>query len=173
METFTYFGEDSLTANYSHNTLGIGLELRTNIHPLTISQALRCEYLFRDNDRVRLLYNGRFQIQDMVTSLHYYRVYTDSIEYFDAFRIGGAHSLRGFREEEFIVTRASWLQMEYKKFFVFPVFDIGLIGEDIKYSYGFGMEGYTNNVGAMLVIAWPAHSSWQDGKIHVMLETGF
>ncbi len=173
METFTYFGEDSLTTNYSHNTLGIGLELRTNIHTLTLSQALQCEYLFRDNDRVRLLYNGQFKIQDMVTSLHYRRVYTDSLEYFDAFRIGGARSLRGFREEEFIVTRALWLQMEFKKFFIFPVFDIGLIGEDIKYSYGFGMEGYTNNVAAMLVIAWPAHSSWQDGKIHIMLETGF
>lgn len=173
METFTYFGDDSLTANYSHNTVGIGFNIRTVIHPITLSEMLQCEYLFRDNDRVRLRYDGEFNIQHLATSLHYYRVYTDSLEYFDAFRIGGARSLRGYREEEFIVPRALWVQMQYKKYLVFPVFDMGLIGEDVKYSYGIGVEGHANNVGASLVIAWPAHSSWQDGKIHVMLETGF
>ena len=173
LETFTYFGEDSLTANYSHNTVGVGLEVRTNVHHLTISQQLQCEYLFRDNERLRLRYDGRFMLHDLMIAPHYYRVYTDSLEYFDAFRIGGARSLRGFREEEFIVPYAQWLQCEYKRFFVFPVFDIGLIGKNLKYSYGFGIEGNTDTVGAMLVIAWPAYGSWQDGKIHVMLETGF
>jgi outer membrane protein assembly factor BamA len=173
METFSYFGDDSLTANYSHNTVGVGLDIRANIHRFTLHQMLHCEYLFRDNGRVRLRYDGQFNLQHLVTSLHYYRVYTDSMEYFDAFRIGGARSLRGFREEEFIVPRALWFQAQYKKYFVFPLFDIGLIGGDMKYSYGVGIEGHTDTVGAMLVIAWPAHGSWRDGKIHVMLETGF
>jgi outer membrane protein assembly factor BamA len=173
LETFTYFGDDSLVANYSHNTVGIGFTLRTVIQPVTLSEMLHCEYLFRDTDRIRLRYDGELAIQHLLTSLHYRRVYTDSLEYFDAFRIGGARSLRGYQEEEFIVPRALWVQVQYKKYFVFPVFDMGLIGEDMKYSYGIGLEGHAGNIGASLVIAWPAHGSWLDGKIHVMLETGF
>lgn len=104
---------------------------------------------------------------------HYYFVETDSFEYFDYYRFGGAQVLRGYLEEEFYLRSAVWVNFEYKKLFIYPLFDIGWIQDEIKYSYGFGMTIASNALDAAIIFAWPKQSTWLDGKIHLQLQTEF
>lgn len=173
IESISYFGGDSTANGHTDNILGIGFSLDRAVLNWYCRQNISFEYLFRRYDRWKIQYNGEFDINKFIIKPHYYVVRTDSVEYFDYFRIGGAKNLRGYLEEEFILSDVKWLNIEYKKIFIFPLFDIALLQNDIKFSYGLGLEAKSDFADASLIIAWPKQGTWQDGKIHLMLETGF
>jgi len=166
-------GDGSMEQGHTNNILGLGLSMDYGVPGYLCRQEINFEYLFRQFDRVSIKYDGEFDIGKFSMRPHYYWVKTDSFEYFDYLRIGGAKNIRGYLEEEFIVSRALWLNIEYKKFFVFPLFDIGLLQDDIKFSYGFGIEAKSNFANAAFVLALPKGGSWRDGKIHLTFEKGF
>ncbi len=173
VEAVSYYGNDSEAQGHTDNILGVGFSLNYGTSDWSCQQEINHEYLFRQYDRWRIQYDGEFYFKKLKIRTHYYLVETDSFEYFDYYRIGGAEDLRGYLEEEFIVSNALWLNSEYKRFFIFPIFDIGLLENDIKFSYGFGIEAKSDFADASLVIAWPKQGAWRDGKIHLMLEKGF
>lgn len=173
VETVSYPENNSPIQGHTNNLLGIGFGLVYDTVNLSFKQGINFEYLFRPNDRWKMQYDSEFNINKYIIKAHYYVVQTDSYEYFDYYRIGGVKDLRGYYDEELIASHAIWLNSEYKKFFVFPLFDIGLLNKDIQFSYGLGIEAQSRFADASLVIAWPKHGSWQDGKIHLMLEKGF
>lgn len=173
VESFSYFGDDSSSQRYSDKFAGIGLGFDYASSFWSCSQQTRYEYLLRQYDRWRFQNDAEFQIVKINVRPHYYFVETDSFEYFDYYRIGGAQDLRGYLEEEFYTRSAVWVNFEYKKLFIYPLFDIGRIQDEIKYSYGFGMTIASNALDAAIIFAWPKQGTWRDGKIHLMLETGF
>lgn len=173
IEAISYYGNIPETQGHTDNTLGLSFAFHHNTSNWALNQTIGYEHLFRQHDRRRVRYDGEFEMLKLNLKTHCYVVNTDSFEYFDYYRLGGAHNLRGYFEEEFIVSDAIWLNCEYKKFFVFPLFDIGLLDNDIKFSYGFGIEAKSDFANATLVIAWPQKANWRDGKIHLMLKTGF
>jgi len=173
IESYSYFGNDSLDQHHSDNFVGIGLGSELGTSSWSSVQKIGFEYLFRTYDRWQLKYDGELQIMNFYIRPHYYQSMTDSFEYFDYFRIGGAQDLRGYFEEEFYVKEAGWVNFEFKKFAVFPLFDIGWIEDEIKYSYGFGLTLASNVMDAAIIFAWPKQGKWLDGKIHLKLEKGF
>lgn len=173
VESFSYFGDDHPSQQYSDNFVGIGLGFDYKSLIWSCSQQINYEYLFRQNDRWRFQYDGEFQMMKFYVRPHGYYVETDSFEYFDYYRIGGSQNLRGYLEEEFDDASGAWVNLEYKRLFIYPLFDIGWVQDEIKYSYGFGMAMASNVLNAALIFAWPKQSKWRDGKIHLMLETGF
>lgn len=157
----------------TNSILGLGVHIDYRPQTYVFLQEANVEYLFREFDRLRIKYDGEFGIGPFTMRPHYHWVKTDSFEFFDYLRIGGAKSIRGYLEEEFVVSKAAWLNVEYKKFFVFPLFDIALLDNDLTFSYGFGIEAQSKFANATLVIAFPKGGTWQDGKIHVAFEKGF
>jgi outer membrane protein assembly factor BamA len=173
LESFSYFGGDTLAQQHADNFVGIGLVAKHDARSWSSKQQVYFEYLLRDHDRQRIQYDGEFQICDFHVRPHYYYALTDSFEYFDYFRIGGGKDLRGYFEEEFYAKKAGWFNIEYKKFFIFPLFDIGWIEEEIIYSYGFGLTLVSRILDSELIFAWPEKSNWLDGKIHIKIEKCF
>jgi len=173
VESVSYPENNSDAQGHTNNVLGIGFGLVYDTFNLSFKQGINFEHLFRAYDRWKMQYDSEFIINKFILKTHYYVVETDSFEYFDYYRIGGAKDLRGYYDEEFIVSHAIWLNSEYKKFSIFPLFDVGLLNQDIQFSYGLGIEAKSRFADASLIIAWPKHGSWQDGKIHLMLEKGF
>lgn len=173
IESISYFGSDSAAKGHTDNIIGTGFSLDREALNWYCRQNITFEYLFRQYDRWRIQYDSEFDINKFIIKPHYYVAKTDSFEYFDYFRIGGVKNLRGYLEEEFIVPDAMWLNIEYKKFFIFPLFDIALLQNNIKFSYGLGIEAKSEFADASLLFAWPKQGTWQDGKIHLTLETGF
>lgn len=173
IEAVSYFGDDSLARGHTNNILGVGFGMDYEKSNWSCAQDINFDYLFRQNDRWRIQYDGEIDVMKFVIKPHYYLAKTDSFEFFDYYRMGGAKNIRGYLEEEFIVSEAMWLNIEYKKFFVFPLIDIGLLQDNLKLSYGIGMEAKSDFANASLVIAWPKQGTWRDGKIHLIFERGF
>jgi outer membrane protein assembly factor BamA len=173
IEAVSYSGNDTTLRGHTDNLLGIGLDANIGSSTWQCKQIFNFDYLFRQHDRWRIQYDGKFEVKNINISPHYYMVRTDSFEYFDYYRMGGTKNLRGYLEEEFITDDVKWLNLEYKRFFIFPVFDIGIIDNDIKFSYGFGIEAKSDFAHTAFIIAWPRDGTWRDGKIHLMLEKGF
>ncbi len=171
-EAVSYYG-DSVPRGHTDNLLGIGFGCDYETSTWACRQDISFEYLFRQHDRQRIQYDGGFEAKKFNIKPHLFWVKSDSFEYFDYYRVGGAKTLRGYLDEEFIITNALWVNIEYKKFFLFPVVDIGWLEDDLVFSYGFGVEAKSNVADASLVIAWPKQGAWRDGKVHVMLERGF
>jgi outer membrane protein assembly factor BamA len=173
LESFSYFGNDTLDQQHSDNFVGMGLSSDHGALSWSSIQNINFEYLFRTHDRWQLKYDGEFWFMNFSIRPHYYHSKTDSFEYFDYFWIGGARDLRGYFEEEFYVKQAVWVNLEFKKLFIFPLFDIGWLEDELKYSYGFGLTTVSNVVDAAIIFAWPKQGKWLDGKIHLKLEKGF
>lgn len=173
IEAVSYYDEDIDAGQRIDNLVGLGFGLDYRKQNWACSQAINFEYLFRDFDRRSVKYDGELDVGSLVVKPHYYWTKTDSFEFFDYFRIGGARDLRGYLEEEFIVPKALWLNVEYRKFFLSAIFDIGLIGDDILYSYGFGIVAESDFADASLTLAWPKGGRWRDGKVHLLFEKGF
>lgn len=164
---------DSTIVNQTNNLLGVGAALNIEQEDLSFKQHIRYDYLFRIYDRYRINYDGAFRLKALYIKPHYRLVKTSHFEFFDYYRLGGAKDLRGYMEEEFIVDYALWLNCEYKYLFIYPLFDIGLIKDQIKYSYGFGIDLKSNIVDGALFLALPESGTWQDGKIHLLFEKNF
>jgi hypothetical protein len=100
-------------------------------------------------------------------------MHSDSILFFDYFRLGGAKSLRGYFEEDIITSQITWVNLEYKRLFLFPLVDIGYNEGTILYSYGLGIDARSSFANASLIVAWPRDGSWRDGVLHLSFEKGF
>lgn len=172
VEAVSYYNDDVDDQQHIDNVVGVGVGMDYATRNWSCIQNINFKYLFREHDRRSVKYNGTFDIVALVMRPHYYWVQTDSFEYFDYFRIGGSKDMRGYLDEEFIVRKALWVNIEYKKFFIFPMIDIGLIGDDVKYSYGFGIGAESDFANASLVFAWPRGGTWGDGKVHLLFEKG-
>jgi len=106
------------------------------------------------------------------------------------FRFGGAKTLRGYRENQFLGSRVAWTNAEYRfllgrRSFLFGFLDTGyynrpaqpeqnLPGEDgVKYGYGFGLRTDTplGNIGVSFALG--QGDSFSQGKIHIGLINDF
>jgi len=173
VEAVSYYNDDVDDRHHIDNVVGVGMGMDYTTRNWSCIQNINFKYLFREHDRRSVKYNGTFNIIALVIRPHYYWVQTDSFEYFDYFRIGGSKDMRGYLDEEFIARKALWANIEYKEFFIFPMIDIGLIGDDVKYSYGFGIGAESDFANASLMFAWPRGGAWGDGKVHLVFEKGF
>ncbi len=114
----------------------------------------------------------------------------DGIDESDAFRFGGTRTLRGYREKEFIATRAIWANFENKfklsdDLVIFGFADIGYIYHPVilprivnsfsavRAGYGFGFLILTRIGRLSLTYALGKGDSFKTGKIHIGLESEF
>jgi outer membrane protein assembly factor BamA len=169
----THYGTDTIQYQTSDNMLGTGLEFDYETSIFRNAQSIDLDYLFRDADRLRVRYDSETDVWQFNIGIHYHHVRTDSFEFFDYLRVGGADDLRGYLEDEFLAARALWFNLEYHRLFLYPIFDIGLIQDEIVYSYGFGVEAKSRFADASMVLAWPKGGTWDDGKFHLLLSRGF
>lgn len=173
IEIVNYFATDTTVPETSDNLLGVGFGFDHETSVWVTAQDLRLDYLFRDADRLRIEYDSHIELWKLVIGIHYHRVQTDSLQFFDYLRIGGAKDLRGYLEDEFLTTRALWFNLEYHRFPVFPLFDIARVADDIVYSFGFGIEAKSRFADASMILAWPKRGTWEDGKLHLTFSKGF
>ena len=113
-----------------------------------------------------------------------------SIELGDLYRLGGANSLRGYLENQFLGSRIAWENSEYRFLlarhsYFFLLFDVGyfyLPGDETKgiastqqtkYGYGVGirMDTSLGNIGISL--AFGQGDSFTEGKLHFGLANEF
>lgn len=107
----------------------------------------------------------------------------DTVRHYDLIELGGANTLRGYREGQFLTPRCAWFTCEPRyrmsrgsRFY--PFLDIALIrqpaaGYQWCAAYGLGLSAKTaiGVVGLDYGVAFDAHPL--RGKIHVRLETNF
>jgi outer membrane protein insertion porin family len=114
----------------------------------------------------------------------------DVIELADLFKLGGANSLRGYRENQFLGQRIAWSNVEYriileKRTYAFAFFDLGFIdpGSGVtatggqtaitKNGYGIGLN-FQTGLGMMNVsFAIAGGESFSQGVIHFGLKNEF
>jgi hypothetical protein len=173
IEYVNYYDNDTVTHESSDNLLGIGTAFDYSSRNWSNLQTLYLDYLFREQNRLGFAYDADLMLYKLLTSLHYHRVHTDSLEFFDYIRIGGARNLRGYLEDEFLVTRALWLNLEYHRLPIFPLIDIARLDGEFFYAYGLGLQAQSRYGDASIIVAWPKGGTWRDGKLHLALERGF
>jgi outer membrane protein assembly factor BamA len=164
---------DSSSNGYQNNLVGIGLGFHHDTGMVKTDQEINVEYLFRTADRLVIRYDGQFELYRLFIKPHYWRVQTDHLEFFDYFRLGGAKTIRGYLEEEFVTPEILWANCEFKRFFCYPLFDFAYTEGRFFYAYGLGLDARTSLAEATLVFAWPRGGDWRDGKVHFLIEKGF
>jgi outer membrane protein assembly factor BamA len=125
---------------------------------------------------------GRFAV---AAAAHGRNVFSpDTVYEYDLFELGGATSLRGYREAQFLTPRCAWLNTELRYLTsrtsrVYPFFDIGLVqdagsGRYGWYSaYGVGLRAETA-IGVVGVdYGIPTGISPLRGKVHFSIQTSF
>lgn len=129
-----------------------------------------------------------FKQQVVVVGLHGKELRAGTIEVSDLFRFGGANTLRGYRENQFLGSRIVWSNLEYrflagKKSFFSVFFDAGyysrkdrdlnIITENVKYGYGVGMRVETalGIIGVSLALG--KGDTFNQAKIHFGLINEF
>lgn len=97
-------------------------------------------------------------------------------------RVGGAHSIRGYREEVFRATEVGWVSLEWRylvgarsRLFVFG--DAGVLqdvtGRVLPLGYGVGMV-LQSQVGMIgFDVGWAKEDGFGDGKVHVRVVNAF
>ena len=173
IELVNYYRNDTASYESSDNLLGIGLGFDYDKYDWSCSQQIHLDYLFRDADRLRIRFDGDLMMHRVAIGIHYHRVHTDSLEFFDYLRVGGARTLRGYLEDEFLVNRALWLNLEYHRLPIFPLIDIARLDGELLYSYGLGLEARSSYGDASIIVVWPKDGTWRDGKLHLALARGF
>lgn len=166
----TNYLTDTGNFNYKHTILRTGLESAYYGNRFIINNNVTFDYLFRKNERMRIKYDGTLGYMNFIFKPHFHLTITDNFEYFDYIRLGGASSLRGYMEDEFLVKMSIWANIEYKLLPIYPLFDIAWFNDDYTYSYGAGIDARTSIANASLIFAWPEHGKWNDGKVHLLLE---
>jgi len=102
------------------------------------------------------LFNSILKNQVLYNSFQGKVILTDNEEQTDLFYLGGINTIRGYRDNQFMVSSAIWLNNEYRFLFsdnssFYPFFDIGyykrnntidglLSIKDFIYSYGLGLD---------------------------------
>lgn len=173
IEIVNYFGADTQGTETSDNLLGAGLGFDYETPIWMTNHVLEIGYLFRDADRLRIEYGSQTGLWQLIVRMNYHWVRTDSFQFFDYLRIGGAEDLRGYLEDEFLAKRALWFNVEYHRLPVFPLVDIALIDGETLYSFGLGIEAKSRFADASMILAWPKRGNWNDGKLHLTFSKGF
>uniref|UniRef100_A0A7V0Z7Y7 POTRA domain-containing protein n=1 Tax=candidate division WOR-3 bacterium TaxID=2052148 RepID=A0A7V0Z7Y7_UNCW3 len=161
---------DTGSYGYKHTLLGAGLEWNFRNEGLFFLNNVKFDYLMRNNERIRFFFDGEIGYANIFIKPHYRFVKTEHFEYFDYIKIGGAKTLRGYMEDEFLVKQALWLNIEYKRLPVYPLIDIAYLDNNYTFAYGAGFEAKTNVVNASIIFAMPEKGSWNGSKIHILLE---
>jgi len=97
-------------------------------------------------------------------------------------RVGGARSIRGYREEAFLATEVGWVSLEWRYLVggrsrVFGFVDAGVLrdvtGQVVPVGYGVGMV-LQSKVGMVgFDVGWAREDGFGDGKVHVRVVNSF
>jgi outer membrane protein insertion porin family len=135
-------------------------------------------------------YYQLFQRQVIALGLHGRELRGSFFEISDLFRLGGASTLRGYREDQFLGNRIMWTNLEYRllltqRTFTFAFLDTGyflrnaepqmkvLKSEGFKIGYGVGFNVETGLGELSISFALAKGDSFSDGKIHFGLVNQF
>ena len=131
-----------------------------------------------------------FSKQVFSVSLHGRELRGDLIEVSDLFKFGGANTLRGYRENQFLGQRIAWVNTEYrflleKRAYAFLFVDNGYYlqkenvllstpeASDFKMGYGLGLA-FESSLGIINVsFAFAKGDGFSQGKIHFGLANEF
>jgi len=163
---------DTSRPGYRNSLVGLGMVASFKNDAAELTQNFDIDYLFRSSDRLRFRYDGLLAWQSLDLRPHAVWTWTDRFEFFDYWRLGGARDIRGYQDNEFVVARAGWLNIEYKKLPIYPLLDMAWLDSGFFYAYGLGIDAKSSFADATLVFAWPKDGSWNDGKVHFMLQKG-
>jgi outer membrane protein insertion porin family len=128
--------------------------------------------------------------QVVAMTMHGRQITSDNIELSDLYRFGGATTLRGYKENQFLGSRVAWTNTEYRFItsfhsYFFGFFDTGYYflpadtsrgtfeSQHFKYGYGIGMRFETSlgNIGVSFALG--EGDSFSQAKIHVGLINDF
>ena len=131
-----------------------------------------------------------FLRQVVAFGVHGRQLTSDDIDIGNLYRFGGATTLRGYRENQFLGSRVGWTNTEYRfllarRSYFLVFFDTGyyyLPGDDakgissiehLKYGYGLGirLESSLGNIGVSFALG--EGDSFSQGKIHIGLINDF
>jgi outer membrane protein insertion porin family len=135
-------------------------------------------------------YVPAFERQVIAVGLHGYDVRGKEIQESDMFRFGGARTLRGYRENQFLGARVAWTNAEYRfllgrRSFLFGYLDTGYYNrpadpeqktsaeDGFKYGYGLGLRTDTPLGNMSVSFALGQGDSFSMGKIHIGLINEF
>lgn len=193
--------------NSSLLTTGVNLKIDTRDDPISSTSGILfinsyyysrktingpAEYITNDMDtkvnlqRIFLDFNAYFQLfsrQVLMFGLHGKELQGDLMELSDLFRLGGANTLRGYRENQFLGSRIFWSNLEYRfllsrRTYLFSFFDMGYylrkadeklkIEENsaTKIGYGLGINLETGLGVLSVSFALAKGDSFSEGKIH-------
>ena len=128
-------------------------------------------------------YYELFPKQVIALGLHGRELRGSFFEISDLFRLGGANTLRGYREDQFLGNRVTWTNLEYRllltrRTFGFAFFDTGYYlrnadpqnkipkSEGFKIGYGVGFNVETSLGVLRVSFALAKGDSFSQGKIH-------
>ncbi len=203
-KVFTVFNSSSITTginfkidtrdDYYSTTKGI---LFSNAYKYSIKKINGPKEFFTDETKTELnlqrleidfeFFKELFSNQVAALKVHARQLKGSYIEISDLYLLGGANSLRGYREKQFSGTRILWSNIEYRlllsnKTYTFLFFDTGYISRnnfnnnasgEYKVGYGFGINVETG-IGILSVsFALAKGDSFSQGKIHFGLISGF
>jgi outer membrane protein insertion porin family len=135
-------------------------------------------------------YLTTFARQVLALTVHGRELQSEQYEEGELFRLGGARTLRGYRENQFIGARVGWSNVEYRfllarRSFIYGFMDGGYYSrpadevrsipqtEAFKYGYGFGVQLETGlgNIGVSYALG--QGDTFATGKIHFGLINEF
>lgn len=131
-----------------------------------------------------------FSRQVLLVGLHGRQVQGGGIDASELFRFGGARTLRGYRENQFLGSRVGWAAVEYRFLlarhsFLYGFFDTGYYfrpaeplrlvtgSEAFLYGYGIGLRFDTSLGNLGVSFALGKGDSFAQGKIHVGIVNEF
>ncbi len=131
-----------------------------------------------------------FQRQVFNTGLHLREFRSGGIDASDLFRLGGASTVRGYREGQFLASRAAWMSVEYRlhvapRSFLFSFIDAAyLVSPDLassgipeseftKFGYGVGMRLNTALGNLGVSIGFGQGDTFSTAKLHLRVVNEF
>ncbi len=165
---------NSLYKYSSKNIDGPAKYLTPGLITKTSQQRVEFDFLF---------YKSLFTNQIAVINLHGRELSGSNLELSDLYFLGGANSMRGYREKQFQGNRIIWSNLEYRfllsrRSFAFAFLDSGYYLRnsnsnnnsdelsEFKYGYGFGLNIETSLGVLGVSFALGKGDSFSDGKIH-------
>jgi outer membrane protein insertion porin family len=147
------------------------------------------------NSTQRILMDLNYYLEPMLsqviaTALHIQDFRSNLIELGDLFRLGGAGTLRGYREGQFLGSRLVWSNLEYRfmvarRSFFYGFLDAGYIvtpneplaglqgSEQTKLGYGVGIRMDTNLGLIGVSIGFGEGDTFSTAKLHIQLINAF
>ncbi len=129
-------------------------------------------------------YRTVFSRQVFALGIHGRQIQGAAVDESAFYRFGGANSLRGYRENQFVGTRVGWVNAEYRlllarRSFVYTFLDAGyyyrpanalqgiIVGEAFQYGYGIGLrfDSPLGNLGVSFALG--KGDSFAQGKVHI------